>query len=334
MKNYDVIIGVDVSKLKLDVAVVKPNEMQILMEVCVENQPGAIKKLISKLSKQQELSSVLVAFECTGIYSMHLSYVLTEAGVDFCQISPIEIHRSQGLKRGKSDRSDALMIAHYAITHRHKLKLASLASSSIDLLRVLYTQRNKIVNDIKRYDNNNEYRTFISKAHFKELNKTNQSILKALKKNLITIDAQILELIKSDCSLKSNYDLMQSIPGIGPQTAIYLLIVTKGFSSFDNARQLACYGGVAPFPYQSGSSLRGRNKVHPVADKKLKSLLNMCALTAKKYDPQLAIYYQKKLEEGKHKMLVLNNIRNKLLTRVFAVVKRQQPYVNTFKFAS
>jgi transposase len=118
------------------------------------------------------------------------------------------------------------------------------------------------------------------------------------------------------------------------QTAIYLLVATKGFDVFENWRQLACYSGVAPFPYQSGTSIRGRNKVHPLADKKLKSLLNMCAICAVRYDRELKAYYERKVKEGKAKMLVINNVRAKLLARVFAVINRGTPFVNTYKFAS
>ncbi|WP_026705032.1 transposase, partial [Flavobacterium soli] len=94
-----------------------------------------------------------------------------------------------------------------------------------------------------------------------------------------------------------------------------------------------CYSGVAPFEYSSGTSVKGRTKVSHLADKKMKSLLHMCALTAIKYDPQLKEYYNKKKAEGKNSMLVLNNIRCKIISRVFSVINRQTPYVNTYKFA-
>ena len=99
-------------------------------------------------------------------------------------------------------------------------------------------------------------------------------------------------------------------------------------------RKLACYAGVAPFPYQSGTNIKGRTKVHPLADKKLKSLLNMCAIVAVRHDKELKAYYERKVEEGKAKMLVINNVRRKLLSRVFVVINRKTPFVNTFKFAA
>ena len=67
---------------------------------------------------------------------------------------------------------------------------------------------------------------------------------------------------------------------------------------------------------------------------KMKSLLNMCALSIKKYDKEIAEYYKKKVSEGKNPMLVMNNIRCKILSRVFATINRGTPYVNTHKFAA
>ena len=142
------------------------------------------------------------------------------------------------------------------------------------------------------------------------------------------------EIVKNNNELHHQNKLIQSIPGLGPMTSIYLILVTKGFTTFKNSRQLSCYAGVAPFEYSSGSSIKGRTKVSHFADKKLKSLLNMCAMNAKKCDPELKLYYERKLEEGKSKMLVLNNIRCKLLGRVFAVINRGSAYVNIHKFAA
>lgn len=88
------------------------------------------------------------------------------------------------------------------------------------------------------------------------------------------------------------------------------------------------------FGYNHGSSIKGRTKVNHLADKKMKSLLQMCAMTSMKNDNQLKEYYNKKKAEGKNSMLILNNIRCKLISRVFAVINRETPYVDTYKFAS
>ncbi|MEO8109364.1 MAG: transposase [Ginsengibacter sp.] len=94
-----------------------------------------------------------------------------------------------------------------------------------------------------------------------------------------------------------------------------------------DARKLACYCGVAPFEYSSGSSIRGRTQVHFMANKKLKCNLHMASLSAVKLDTDLKAYYEKKVAEGKSKLSVLNAVKNKLLARVVAVVNKQQEYV-------
>jgi transposase len=102
--------------------------------------------------------------------------------------------------------------------------------------------------------------------------------------------------------------------------------------AFKNWRKFACYCGVAPFEYKSGSSIKGRTRVSHLANKKIKALLNMAALTAKKNDMEMRAYYDKKVKEGKNKMLVLNSIRCKIISRAFAVIQRNTPFVNVNKF--
>ena len=104
-------------------------------------------------------------------------------------------------------------------------------------------------------------------------------------------------------------------------TAVTLLAYTKGFTTFSTAKQLACYCGVVPFSKTSGSSVRFKPTVSNMANKKLKKLLHLCALSAIKNDPEIKLYFERKVGEGKNKMCVINAVRNKLIHRVFAVVR-------------
>jgi len=137
----------------------------------------------------------------------------------------------------------------------------------------------------------------------------------------------MLDFIATDQDLNKQYTLCTSIPGVGMQLATYMLIVTHGFSRFANSRKLATYAGVAPFPYQSGTSIRGKNKTSPLGDKSLKTLLHMGALSAVRNDNQIKMYYERKKAEGKNAMSVLNAVKNKLLARVMATVNRGTPFV-------
>lgn len=110
-------------------------------------------------------------------------------------------------------------------------------------------------------------------------------------------------------------------------TAVAFLIYTQNFSAFDNGRQFACYSGVAPFEYSSGSSIHGKTKTSPLANRKMKALLSNCASVAVQHDPQLKMYYQRKVKQGKAKLSALNAVRAKLINRVFATVNRGTEYV-------
>ena len=137
----------------------------------------------------------------------------------------------------------------------------------------------------------------------RSINKRTQSLLK---KKLCEIEKKINDLVKNNSEINKQNNLLNSIPGIGPNTALYMIIATEGFTKFDNWRQFACYSGVAPFEYYSGKSVRAKTKVNHLADKKMKKLLHLASMTAVKYDQQIKTYYEKKKDEGKNAMLVFD----------------------------
>jgi transposase len=113
-----------------------------------------------------------------------------------------------------------------------------------------------------------------------------------------------------------------------------LFVFTRGFSAFENGKQLACYCGVVPFNKLSGTSVRYKPGVSPFANKKLKKLLHLCALAALRFDTGLKAYYERKVAEGKNKMSIINAIRNKLILRIFAVLRDDRSYVNNYGYGS
>jgi transposase len=323
MKKYKLIIGVDVSKNKLDVCFLTDPDSKQQNFLVVSNDSKGIKKILTTIKKAGfGLNDSLLCFENTGVYSMSLAFYLDESEIDYWEVPAIEIKRAKGISRGKNDKTDAKDIAFYAHTHLHKLKLSKLPEKDIIKLRLLYSEREKLLKSIKIFEATNEIKPFIDKGITKDTLSINKKTLRHLYKILRETEQRMQEIIKSNQEMSKQNELIQTIPGVGPQTAIYLIISTKCFKAFSNWRKLACYAGVAPFEYTSGSSIRGRTKVNHLADKKMKSLLTMCALNAKKHDKEIALYYQRKVKEGKNPMLVMNSIRCKVLSRVFATVNR------------
>ena len=334
MKNYLFHIGIDVSKLKLDVVVLDIELLNQTEHFVVENNQKGIKSILDFLKKKKiNPNTTLFCYESTGVYNYPLNVFLSEKKLDYWVVPAIEIKRSKGISRGKNDKADAKDIAFYSLRNIDKLNLSSVPEKEIQQLKLLFSEREKLVKAILLFESSKENKGFISKDVYKEIELINTKTIHNLKNSLKIIERKMKTIISSNEQLKQQYDLVKSIPGVGEQTAIYFIMATKGFKAFKTWRKFACYSGVAPFEYSSGSSVRGRTKVNHLADKKMKSLLQMCAMTAIKYDPQLKEYYQKKKEEGKNGMLILNNIRCKIISRVFAVINRQTPYINTYKFA-
>ncbi|MBP9187335.1 MAG: IS110 family transposase [Bacteroidia bacterium] len=131
--------------------------------------------------------------------------------------------------------------------------------------------------------------------------------------------------------LKKTYELITSIKGVGQVLATELIVYTNVFTRMNNAKQLACYCGVAPFAHTSGTSIKGRMGTSNFANMNLKSTLHLAALFSTRYVPDIKKYYERKVAEGKSKMSVLNAIRNKILQRVIAEVNRGTPYIENYQ---
>ena len=333
MKNYRTYIGIDVAKLTLDFCLLtedqQPEQDQIL------NTQKSIDNFLKKSNKSgYQMDNTLFVFENTGIYSSLLALVLSENNLDYAQVPALEIKRSLGITRGKSDKVDAKEIAHYAKRNADKIKLSVLPELSLQQLKLVFSEREKTVAAIKIFERTKENEMFLSKEVFGSVKTIYNQTVKHLKKQLALLDEKIKKLIREDENLYEQQQLLKSIPGIGEVTSVYLLMATKGFTAFENARKFACYSGVAPFEHTSGTSIKGKTRVSHLADKKMKTLLHMVSLTAIKYDPELKEYYSRKKAEGKHTMLVLNNIKCKIVYRIFAVIQRKSNFVNLHKFAA
>jgi transposase len=186
----------------------------------------------------------------------------------------------------------------------------------------LVTQLHSTRNYIKELQCSND------KILLATLEKAHKAAIEGIKKSIVQIEELINKIIQEDAAIYKNYLLIKSVPGIGHLTAVYIICCTNNFAAKVTGKQLASYAGVVPFEHSSGISVKGRNRVHKMANKDLKKLLHLSALSAIKYYPEFTQYYQRKKAEGKHSMSVLNAIRNKIVLRVVAVVNNKQAYVN------
>ena len=164
----------------------------------------------------------------------------------------------------------------------------------------------------------------------KEMRKDSASLVQVIEGRIKRIEKLMLQLIESDQETEKCYRLIVSVPGFGLVTASYLLIITHCFTTLSKSRKLSNFGGMAPHPHKSGSSIRGKTRVSHVADKKLKTLLSRGAQSLIQYDQHTKDYLNRMLDRGKDVNLVKNNIKNKMLHTVCAVVKRGTPFIANY----
>ena len=128
------------------------------------------------------------------------------------------------------------------------------------------------------------------------------------------------------------YKIVTSVDGVGMVTALNLITTTNEFLSINEAKKYACYSGIAPFEHSSGISIRGRTRVSHMANKKVKTMLHMAALAAIQMKGDIKEFYNRKVNEGKNKMCVINAVRNKIIQRVFACVKQDRLFEKNYHF--
>jgi transposase len=326
-----VIVGIDVSKSWLDAHVLLTGSREG-HALRINNTEVGFSKLIRWIGKHTELKSCewLFCMEHTGVYSYQLNAYLQDKDIAQCMVNALAIKRSMGIIRGKTDKADALVIAQYAARFQDNLQEFRLPAESLQRLKIQLSQRERMVDVKRQTDLAMESMEALPHDFTKEVRVQNKKLISQLQKNIVQMDAAIRNTIQSDSQLKEQTKMIESVPGIGPQTSAHILVTTQGMTQFSDSRKFASYCGVAPFEYSSGSSYRGKTKVHYLANHKMKSLLHMAALNASVHDPEIKLYYDRKKAEGKNAMSVLNAIRFKLIDRVFAVVKRNEPYAKNY----
>ena len=328
-KKYSYFIGIDVSKNKLDYAVMRGADL--LFHYTAGNDEDNILGFIGELKKLPSfsMSKALFCMENTGIYCNHLLRSLKELKGNVALENPLQIKSSIGLVREKHDKGDAILIARYAQKNHADIRLWEERRAPIVELLSLATLRRRIVAmSLAIKTPLKEQQSFISKELQSQHVSLCQRSFTALKADLKKVDNRIRQVVKSDKRLKRLMRIILSVPGIGPVTAVEILIITNEFNNISDPRKFACYAGIVPFKKESGTFVQ-KPRISTFANKKIKSLLHLCAINAIQHDPELKAYYERKTaKEKKPKLCAINAIRNKIVQRVFACVKQDRLFEN------
>src|SRR5690606_30251944 len=325
-------IGIDVSKPYFDASLmcVIEHQKQPIQTIRFENSIQGLKHFHDWLKKNKVAlnENTLLVIENTGIYHRLLWAFCCDKKLPIHIGNSAHIKWSFGIARGKSDRIDSIRLCQYACREADTLRSTGVLDPTLLQLQDLMASRRRMLSQLnsnKTYLN--ELRNISDKATRQMLERVHRDAIKGLSESIAKIEAMMKKIIAENDKIKTNYGLLTSVPGIGNLTAIYLICCTNNFACGRSGKQLACYAGVVPFEHSSGISIKGRNRVSNMANKELKKMLHLCAISAIQSYPEFKGYYERKTGEGKPKMSVINAIRNKIVLRAAAVINKQTPYI-------
>jgi transposase len=314
------IIGIDVSSATLDICVINELGQQSFI---INNDVKAICRFFKSYKEG------IIGMENTGRYNWALYEALKETPYQIFVIPPLHLKKSIGLVRGKNDKIDAVRIAAFIKKNHAELPQWKPTSPAIQKLKILLTERNSRIKTRRQLlKQQYDYAKMKHLGLDKYLMRLNEQQLALISKQVALIEHDIEEIIKADEQMYHQAKLIRSVPGAGKVLCWMMLAKTESFTTITEPRKMACYSGVVPFANQSGTSLRGKERVSSYADKAIKTVLHLAAMSAIRLKNDLSEYYQRKVAQGKNRMSVLNAVRNKIIHRIFAVIKNQQPYQN------
>lgn len=327
MKSWNVILGVDVSKLTLDISCAERNT-----HIQIENGSKGF-EVFKKWCKTHDvdLKETMVVMEYTGGYEYRFLQFCDSKSIPYCRVPGLEIKQSMGLVRGKSDKADSFRIGQYGEEKKGRLTPSKPLDNNILRLKQLLSFRKRLVRDnagLKSTEKERQYMYPVKQSD--RIIRICKAKIKANEKFIGQVEQDIRELIKSNEQMWQNYRIITSIKGIGEVNGWMTIAYTENFTSFPNARAYGVYVGVIPFEHTSGTSIKGRKRVSHLANKELKSELSQAAKAAIAHDKEMHDYAERKLK-NKDYGLVVNNVKFKLILRMFSLVKRGVMYVENYK---
>lgn len=328
-------IGIDVSKPFFDVALmaVVDHKKQEIESANFDNTESGLNSF-GKWLKAHKVTfdeNTILVIENTGLYHRLLWAFCNKINLQIHIGNAAHIKWSLDITRGKNDKIDAIRLCKYASKEADELVMSKPLNPVFMQLKDLQTSRNRLLSQkIANQKYLQELKCINNESVQKNLEKVYKTAVEGLIDSITAIEKLIKKIIKADESLRKNYELLMTIPGIGNVTATYLLICTNNFAGNISGKQLASYAGVVPFGNASGVSIKKKEKVNKMANKELKKLLHMGAMSVIQSSPELKEYYDRKIAEGKHTLSVINAIKNKLALRAVAVIKRQSPFVDNW----
>jgi transposase len=321
-------VGIDISKVTLDVAVMKGDLLVLTKKIT--NSVAGIKEFLGLLRSdfRSTRGNTIFCAEHMGIYGKFLMEVFWQAKARICFETPLQIWLSLGIQRGKSDVLDSIRIADYARKNAPILKFWSPPRLCIEKLKKLRSIRKKLLKMRAMFQSTKTVESyFLTGADKKDVWKYTQASFEAVKSDVKVIEKEMQTIVYKDQRLQELVGLITSVPQVGNVIAIEIIILTNEFKDISCPKKFSSLCGIAPFAKTSGTSVNKKPRISSIGNRDMKKMLHLAAIqSAKPGKSTFKTYYARKVREGKNKMSVLNAVRNKLVRVIFACVRDKRAY--------
>jgi len=328
MVNWQYFIGIDVASATFTASVGQRPWQVVAKPQEFENTQDGFHAFISWLAEHKIIEKKSVAcMEATGVYGEELAYFLAAQRIAVAVEPPLKVKRAFKPQGPKTDAVDSQQIAEYACRFADQLHLWQPDREILEQIQVLLTTREQFVR--QRTAHKNALAALQRKVvKTPAANQAHKQIITSLGREIQTIESEIARLIDNDPDLRQKLALLLTIPGVGLLLGSHMLLLTR---RSQNPRQLAAHLGVAPHPHQSGSSVYRKTHSRHFGPSTPRKLLYLAACSVRTHHQGFATYFKRKTAEGKAPKLVLNNIQNRLLKIICAVLRDQQPYIPNYR---
>jgi len=328
MKNF---IGIDIASETFMVSVFRSPDKPVITQEPIANSSEGFQKLLQWF-KEQRLTPAnsILCMEATGVYGEALTQYLAVEGFKIAIEPPLKVKRAFDQDGHKTDAVDSAQIAEYAYRFFDELRFWQPPSEIMEKTKhvlsareLLIKQSVSIQNALTAYKRHVVQDKFIIEMYEKNLT--------LVKEQIAQTESHVDEIIRQNPSFHELSLILISVCGVGTLLAAYLLVTTNAFQDITNYKQMAAFLGICPFQHQSGKSIyRNPNSRH-YGPGYIRKLLHLAARSVATHNPEFRKYYYRKIEEGKNKTVALNNIANKLLKIIFALVRDRKPYIKGYR---
>lgn len=298
------------------------------------NDVGGFEVFLAWLAEAKATEeATLVCVEATGVYAEALLYYVHAQGYAVALESPHRVKRAFKTSSNKNDPTDSQQIAEYAFRFLDELTPWQPREALIEQIRTLLAAREQLVTQLSQ---NRNVRHMLEKkvVQTPTANAAFDAMITSLRGHIQAIEEEIRRLIRQSPTLSEMLTLLVSIPSVGLLLSAHLMVVTDGFRREVSARQLAAYVGICPYEHTSGSSVKKPSRSRRYGPPVLRKLLYLAAMTLRQHSEKHRRYYARKVAEGKSPRLVLNNLENKLLRVICAVIRDRRPYEAGYRSVS